>query len=277
MDYISLLLSIMFSLGAAVCLCLSIFFFFHDKHKRGIALSTLMFVCALLAYVPQLDSIKSGFVDAKFNRTLNQANDIIARLTGMAVTSAKVGYTTLAWGGRMASPYAKDKQSILDEIDRQLIDLKVSNTDRREISKIFVNLVGVDLFLIYRGVMEQVVQEKVRQAQDKLTKEQNPEHQAAYEGAVHQSENWHSDLDRPYFVESFVLSDHLSIPSKMLDDREFGITKGFKDELVAMFNESAKKNGYSDQTAALVDKYRDETELAKKSREMFGATFQSGH
>jgi hypothetical protein len=78
-----------------------------------------------------LDSIKGGFVDAKFNRTLNQANDIITRLSQMAIINARVSYTTLAWGNRMATgPYAKDKQAILDEIDRQLVDLKASASVR---------------------------------------------------------------------------------------------------------------------------------------------------
>ncbi len=131
-----------------------------------------MFLCVVL------DSIKGGFVDAKFNRTLNQANEIIARLTQMAIINARVSYTTLAWGNRMAAgPYAKDKQAILGEIDRQLVDLKASANDRREISRTFVNLIGVDLYYGFRSIMDQVVSEKRRQAAQATDK--NPESQSA--------------------------------------------------------------------------------------------------
>jgi len=95
MDYISIALSIFFTLAAFGCFGMAAFFFYHNRHKQGIAFSTLMFVCVVVAYAPQLDSIKSGFVDAKFNRTLNQANDIIARLTSMAQINSKVAYTVL--------------------------------------------------------------------------------------------------------------------------------------------------------------------------------------
>jgi len=178
MDNISFGLSILCSLGAATSLVLAIFFGIKNKLKQGTAFTGLMFLCVVLAYVPQLDSIKGGFVDAKFNRTLNQANEIIARLTQMAIINARVSYTTLAWGNRMAAgPYAKDKQAILGEIDRQLVDLKASANDRREISRTFVNLIGVDLYYGFRSIMDQVVSEKRRQAAQATDK--NPESQSA--------------------------------------------------------------------------------------------------
>ncbi len=85
MDNISFGLSILCSFGAATCLGLAICLFIKNSHRQGMAFSVLMFVCVVLAYVPQLDSIKGGFVDAKFNRTLNEANDTIARLSKMAI------------------------------------------------------------------------------------------------------------------------------------------------------------------------------------------------
>lgn len=98
MEHISFGLSLLCSTGAAISLTLAIYYFVKSQHKQGTAFSLLMFVCVVLAYVPQLDSIKGGFLDAKFNRALNQANDIIARLSKMAVTNARVSYTSLAWG-----------------------------------------------------------------------------------------------------------------------------------------------------------------------------------
>jgi hypothetical protein len=279
MDAISFSLSILCALGAAACLGLAIFFFLKNRHKQGIAFSGLMFLCVVLAYVPQLDSIKGGFVDAKFNRTLNQANEIIARLSKMALINARVGYTTLAWGNRLGSPYAKDKQAILDEIDRQLVDLKVSADDRREISRTLVNLIGVDLFYNFRSTMEQVVSEKQRQlGQATVQKEKTPESQSAYEKAIEQAASWRRELDKHYLIETFSLPDALIIPTNLLDEREQQIAKKFRDHFVTMFTECSKKGGYTSESAALIDNFNnDETMFAKQAREMFGSTFEKDH
>jgi Fe-S oxidoreductase len=282
MDNISFGLSILFSLGAATCLGLAIYFFIKNRIKQGTAFSGLMFVCVVLAYVPQLDSIKGGFVDAKFNRTLNQANDIIARLSQMAIINAKVSYTTLAWGNRMAAgPYAKDKQAILDEIDRQLVDLKASASDRREISRTFVNLIGVDLHYYFSSTMEQVVSEKQRRlGQVTVEKEKNPESQAAYEKAIEQAASWRRELDKAsLLVETFNLPDVLIIPTNLLDEREQQIAKTFRDRLIETFNECVKKGGYTNEAAALIDNLNSNaaTVIAKQAREMFGPTFEKDH
>jgi hypothetical protein len=254
---------------------LAIYYFAKNSHKQGTAFSLLMFLCVVLAYVPKLDSIKGGFLDAKFNRTLNQANDIIARLSKMAVTNARVSYTSLAWGNRLGTPYAKDKQAILDEVDQQLADLNVSATERRALSRTFVNLIGVDLSSIYSATIGQVVQEKIRQAGERTTKHPGPEAQAAYEKAIAASEAWQKDLNKNNLVETFNMSEHLLIPTALLDEREQVLTQKFANAIMTAFAESEKTGGYSSAAATLVDDYNSNFDVvaARRAREIFGSTF----
>jgi hypothetical protein len=276
MESISLGLSILCSVGVAVSLGLAIYYFIRNRLRQGYAFCLLMFLCVVLAYVPQLDSIKGGFLDAKFNRTLNQANDIIARLSKLAVTNARVSYSSLAWGNRWTTPYARDKQAILDEVDQQLVDLNVSASERRTLSRTFVNLVGVDLSVVYAETMQQVVQEKIREAGERTTKQPVPEGaQAEYQKVIAASAAWNKELGKNYLVENFDMSDHLLIPAELLDEREQTITKKFAEEIMAAFVESDRKGGYSANAAALVDEYNANPQIvaAQRARQIFGPTF----
>jgi hypothetical protein len=275
MEHISFGLSLLCSLGAAISLTLAIYYFVKNRHKQGMAFSVLMFICVVLAYVPQLDSIKGGFVDAKFNRTLNQANDIIARLSKMAVTNARVSYTSLAWGNRLMTPYARDKQAILDEVDQQLADLNVSSSERRALSRTFVNLIGVDLSNIYSATIGQVVQEKIRQAGERTTKQPSSEAQAAYEKAIAASEAWQRDTNKNYLVETFNMPEHLPVPTALLDEREQALAQKFANVIMTAFAESEKKGGYSSMAATLIDEYNSNFDVvaARRASEIFGPTF----
>ena len=61
----------------------------------------------------------------------NEADEIVAKLRQLAITNAKAVYMNVGWGDRTGSPSAKDKQAMLDEVDAQLRDLKVSAEEER--------------------------------------------------------------------------------------------------------------------------------------------------
>jgi len=56
---------------------------------------------------------------------------------------------TLAWGNRAGTPLAKDKQAILDQVYEQLNALKVSDDEKREITKPYVQMIAADLYPIF--------------------------------------------------------------------------------------------------------------------------------
>ena len=84
------------ALGATACIVLAIVFAWQDKLTAATLLSALFLVCVVLAYFPQLDSIKAFAVDVRLRRSLDRAEEILARLKDLSVISAKTSYMTLA-------------------------------------------------------------------------------------------------------------------------------------------------------------------------------------
>jgi len=53
-------------------------------------------VAALLAYLPQLDSLSAFAVNVKLRSNLDRADEILVRLRSLTIVNAKLAYTTLA-------------------------------------------------------------------------------------------------------------------------------------------------------------------------------------
>ncbi|MFZ3326640.1 MAG: hypothetical protein WA231_12405 [Methylocella sp.] len=99
------------SFAAAVCLSLAVWCAWRDSIKAGTLLSVLFLLCVMLAYFPQLDSLNAIGVNVKLRRNLDRAEEILAELRQLAVINAKTTYMEMAWGNRIGSPSAKDKQA----------------------------------------------------------------------------------------------------------------------------------------------------------------------
>jgi hypothetical protein len=117
-----------FALGALACFVFAIVSAWQDKLKAGTLFSTLFLLCVVLAYFPQLDSIKAFAVDIRLRRSLDRAEEILERLKDISVINAKVTYLTMAWAPRAGEPLAKDRQVIFDQLNEQLTALRVRPT-----------------------------------------------------------------------------------------------------------------------------------------------------
>jgi hypothetical protein len=106
-------------------------------------------VAALLAYLPQLDSLSAFAVNVKLRSTIDRADEILAKLRNLTVVNAKLAYTTLAWGNRLGTPKATDRQRILDEMDEQLARMNVSEDERAEIRRSYVRFIAFDFYQLY--------------------------------------------------------------------------------------------------------------------------------
>src|SRR5712692_8305586 len=133
-------------LVAAICLFLAVIKALRDKIKSGVLLGSLFFVCVVLAYFPQLDSIQAFAIDVKLRKNLDRAEEILDRLKTLSLISAKSSYMAMAWNNRWGSPSARDKQALLDEVDDQLAQLKATPKEHRAIAEPYVQMIGVDLY-----------------------------------------------------------------------------------------------------------------------------------
>lgn len=114
-------------------------------------LAGVFLVTSLIVFIPQLEVLKAWGIEARLSKTLDRAEEIIGRLRALSAVSAQSTYMQMAWGNRMGTPSAKDKQAILDEVDRQLVDLGVPEEERSKIHKPYVQMIGFDFTCCSRG------------------------------------------------------------------------------------------------------------------------------
>jgi Helicase conserved C-terminal domain len=92
-------------------------------------------------------------VQVELRDQLDQAQAFIAQLRTISVNSARSTYSQIAWGNRLGTPTAKEKQSQLDAIDAQLVGLKVPPNEIADIQRPFVKMVTLDFFFLFQGVL----------------------------------------------------------------------------------------------------------------------------
>jgi hypothetical protein len=128
---------------------------FNQRITTASFLAALGIACALIAFVPQLEALKAFGIEAKLRQTYTEAVATLASVKRLAEISARASYLTLAWGNRFGTPPAREKQAVLDEIDTQLAELKVSAQQLAEIQRPFVKMVRLDFFSLFQGVLSQ--------------------------------------------------------------------------------------------------------------------------
>lgn len=146
--------------GDAVALCAV-----YEAMSQRLASAGVLAVflaSAFLLYVPYLETFKAFAVEVRLRQSLDRAEEIIGRLKELSVSSAKVSYMTIAWGNRMGTPSAKDRQAILDGVDAQLSALKVDSSERQKIAEPLIRLIGVDLYNVYFQVLDRFLMWKQR-------------------------------------------------------------------------------------------------------------------
>jgi len=93
---------------------------FNDQKGSALTLGTIFLVGALIVFLPQVEFIKTLGVEARLRQTVTEAVATLASVRRLAEISARASYLTIAWGNRLGTPSAKDKQSVLDDIDEYM-------------------------------------------------------------------------------------------------------------------------------------------------------------
>ena len=240
------------SLAAALCLGFAVYFICNDKLKAGALLSGLFFLCVLLAYFPQLESVKAFTVDVKLRRSLDRAEEILNHLKKLTIINAKTSYMILAWQNRWGGASAKEKQAILDDFDQMLIELNASD-ERDEIVRPYVQLIGVDLYAIFLKVIEKYVAWKKEHLEDSDAAKLQ-EMRVIF--STNESEWRLSTNESPYASrESYDLDFYLQrkIPRNLFNDKEQKIADKFRKEVLELYLQCKEKGGLTPEAAALLD------------------------
>jgi hypothetical protein len=143
-----------FAMGICA-LILAVFQAWNGKMASAVGLGMAFAVCGIVLFLSQIKTFKVWQVEVELRETLDRAEEIIGRVRKLASISARASYLTIAWGNRMGAPPAMEKQAVLDQIDTQLMELKVSTEERAVITRPFVKMVRLDFFFLFQNVLTQ--------------------------------------------------------------------------------------------------------------------------
>lgn len=243
-------------------------------------LGTLGVVCTFLVFMPKIEVFKVWGVEAKLREvkdTLTEAQVLTKKLNKLASINARVSYILMGWGNRMDGPSAKEKQAVLDEVDKQLADMEITPEERASTTKPFVQLIGIDFYYIYVVVMERYANVKSADVTKAYEKDKSESNRAATQKFVDAQGRWMAVKGGAPSrdVNSFVFEEAINraVPTEWLNDQERVKAMAFAQQLISMFKACEKKGGYTPEAAEFVDNYRRPRGVDEKSRELFGRAY----
>jgi hypothetical protein len=236
---------------------------FNQRFGSAIFLGTLGVVCTFLLFMPKLEVFKVWGVEAKLQQTVTEAVATLASVKRLAEISAKSSYLTIAWGNRFDGPRAADKQAILDEIDSQLAELKVSPGEIANIQRPFVKLVRLDFVFLFQGVLNQYAAIINAKLVDDVHHAQDPSAASAivmrHSDLITawtkrtQNESFAAELEKRSLED--LLNGFIPKSGEWLSDRELAVFQKFKAEIIRLNADCEKKGGYTSEAVTYYDRY----------------------
>lgn len=248
-----------FAMG--VCsLILAVFQAWNGKMTSAAGLGLAFAVCAMVLFLSQIKTLKVWQVEVELRETLDRAEEIIGRVRKLAAISARASYLTIAWGNRLGTPTAKEKQAVLDDIDAQLTELKVTPEERAVIVRPLVQIIRADFFFLFTRVVREFATLK---ASDLTAKIHATHSQEANDASMAHSElitPWSkqtSNFEAMKRLESKNLSSVIDewMPGKggWLSDKELAVIDVFKQEIVRLNTDCEKKGGFTSEASEYFD------------------------
>lgn len=259
-----------FALGV-VALILCVFQAWNEKTGSATALGVVFVVCGVFLFLSQIKTFKVWEVQVELRETLDRAEEIIGRVRKLASISARASYLTIAWGNRMGTPPAREKQAILDEIDSQLAELKVSPGELADIQRPFVKMVRLDFFFLFRGVLNQYAMllntkltADVREAKDPSAASALVlRHSELITAWTKRTEKLDPSADLEKELLEDLLNEYMPRSGEWLNDKELAVMQRFKAEIVRMNADCEKKGGYTPEAMTYYDRYSGDHNIDK--------------
>jgi hypothetical protein len=246
----------------------------NDKNVSAGTLGGIFLVSALIVFIPQLEVLKAWRVEAKLKQSLDRAEEIIGRLKQLSVLSAKATYITMTWENRLGSPSAKDKQQLLDEVDKQLESLDVSPAERAAVVGPFVQYIAVDYWNIFARVIDRYIEWKRTELAKVVLSQSTGTNRADLQHLSDNQSHWRSSTFVPDQVQRIKKNGLLPELERVIPDwlspEEKGKLEGLKTEIVQLFDDCEKKGGYTPEGAEFYDRYSDIGGWDRKIKELFG-------
>jgi hypothetical protein len=233
---------------------------FSQRLWSATFLSGLALACIMVVYLPQLEVLKAFGMEAKLRETYKEAVATLATVRRLSEISARASYLTIAWNNRFGTPPAKERQAVLDEIDAQLTELKVTPRERATIVQPWVQMIKADFFFVFTRVIREIATLKASEFTHRL---HTAPSQEATDASIAHSERitpWskkNSEFGGMERLKSQSLAAVIDqwMPSKggWLSDKELAAIDTFKNEIIRLNDDSEKRGGYTPEAAAFYD------------------------
>jgi hypothetical protein len=253
----------------------------NEKLASAGVLAAISVACTLLVFFPKLEVFKAFGIEARLSKTLDRAEEILGKLQRLSIISARTSYMTMAWGNRMGTPSAKDKQTVLDDVDKQLADLNVTPQERREITRPYVQLIGFDFYTLFVRMLDRYLTWKNGDSIRVLNTNHTDEAKKMVEMLSVRGSDWRRvALGDTIYVRltTYKFADELQrvMPTEWLDERERKAVDGLRAQMVRMFEDCERKGGYTTEAANFYDRYHDLGGYDEKIQELFGVNPSEG-
>jgi hypothetical protein len=253
----------LFGAAAAISFVLAVYLALHNRIGSSMVLSALALLTALLAYLPQLESVSAFAVNVKLRNSLDRAEEILTRLRAQSVVNAKLAYTTLAWGNRLGAPKAAEKQRLLDEMDDQLATMNVSADERSEIKIPYIRFIAFDFYQMFIRGIDYALSRRTEALQAKLQAEPTDTNRALAQTLATNTAEWRRRAFRSSLeqmpLDGFRQHLHDNTPQQAFSAEETAALSRLADQTADLFEASRRKGGYTAEAAEFYDKYNDQT------------------
>lgn len=236
---------------------------FNQRVTSAAFLGTLGVVCTFLLFMPKLEVFKVWGVEAKLQQTVTEAVATLASVKRLAEISAKASYLTIAWGNRFDGPGAKEKQAVLDDIDGQLAELKVSTAEIANIQRPFVKMVRLDFFFLFQGVLNQYAALLNAKLMNGVHTAPDPSvasglvmnHSALITAWTKRTQNENPAANLEHESLEDLLNAYIPKQGEWLSDKDLTVIQKFKGEIVRLNADCEKKGGYTTEASTYYDRY----------------------
>src|SRR5262249_5650120 len=154
-------------------------------------------------------------------------------------------------------------QAILDEVDRQLSDLDLTAGERNEITKPYVDLIGVDLHQIVLRLFDRYAHWKDQDLRKRVQTNRDEEARAGLQKLGHDVSIWRSRIAArggPFArLKNCDLAEELEIllPIEWLNERDVAGARALTNLVSSLFA-NCRKAGFTPEAAEFYDKHHDD-------------------
>lgn len=252
-----------FLVGAGSVL-LAAFQAWNDKPGSALVFAFIFALCGSFVFISQIKTLKVWEMQVELDQKLDQATQLTQRLQRLSAINAKFTYMQMAWGNRMGTPSAREKQAVLDEIDAQMKELAAKPDEVAAIKLPYTQMIALDFYFLYSSTLRAYAAQRYTLLNENAARDDSPDNNAMREAHSTTITAWtaRTSNERPARTIkqsslAKVLEDYTPAAGEWLNEQERRAAIDLKNYILKLNSECEKKGGYTTEAAEYYDNYHD--------------------